>query len=393
MNFTTERSPDPYSVLGLERNATQSQIKKAYFDLAKKYHPDTTGNSNGTTDPETTKKFHQIQAAYELLENPQKRAQFDQSGSDSDGCPFDSSGFFSYSTHTHTQSDPFSNIFGDIFSQFTSQRSTSTANNSMDWDQSDLDVTVPLSLTFQQAVLGVNGMKVEYMRSEPCKCCSGNGIKPGSSKTTCLGCKGTGQFRRRMQGLFFSQTCPECRGSGYQFTSCPECHGKGLQEERSTATITIPPGVQPNDVIQRAGLGHWIGGYPRGNLNIRITNISASEGGKFERRKNDIHSTVKIPLHQAILGGTVRVSTIWGDVEMLLDNTADGTTTSTSTSLPLQPNSVKRLRGKGIHNGIDGTIGDHLVHLQITLPTQLTEKQKQLLNEFAQQLANKEEGK
>lgn len=367
VGYATERSIDPYTVLGIGRDATQSQIKKAYFDLAKQYHPDTAKG-----DSQTTQKFHQIQAAYELLGDPQKRAQFDQGIRSDEQCGPNG---FSSSTpgstfYNSNDADPFANIFGDIFSQFT-QRSSSR----VDWDQSDLDVSVGISLSFQEAVRGTN-RTVSYSRNEPCQCCTGSGIKPGSTKSTCLGCKGTGQFKRRMQGLFFSQTCHECRGSGYQFTACQECAGRGIKEQKNTLQISIPAGVQPNDVIQQAGLGHWVNGYPRGNLNIRISSIASSD--QFERKKNDIYTTVKIPLHQAILGGSLKVPTIWGDVEMSL---AD--------SLPLQPGSVRRLRGKGIQNGIDGCIGDQLVRLEVAIPTRLTDKQKQLLTEFAQQLQGK----
>lgn len=374
--FTLHRlfssSSDPYKTLGVTNDATAAQIKKAYFELAKKYHPDTCKD-----DAQAKHKFHQIQTAYEILSDPAKRSSYDRGefsaspGGDGAAYGTNASGPFHYEWNSATGDEPFTGMFGDLFAEFTRMHQKGTPGRAGSMDVADLDISIDVSLTFEQAVKG-STTQVRYARNELCTTCQGDGIKPGTSKSTCSQCRGTGQFRRRLQGLFFSQTCPSCSGTGYQYASCTDCDGKGSKEKYNTVDVAMPAGLDVGDVVQRTGMGHSFRGYPQGSLYVRVVDVGRSR--HFQRKGNDITSCVDVPLHLALMGGHVIVPTIWGNVEMKIDQGS------------IQPGCIKILRGKGIRNGISGTVGNHLATLQVTMPTKLNDSQMQKLEEFAKSL-------
>lgn len=344
---------DYYEVLGINRDASDEEIKKAYRKLAMKHHPD-----RNPDNPNAEGHFKEAKEAYEILSDGQKRAAYDQhghaafeSGGMGGGSPFGAGGAAGFD---------FSDIFGDIFGGGRGGGGRSNV-------QRGADLRYNLEITLEQAARGTE-TKIRIPSMEECATCKGSGAKPGTSPTTCTTCAGHGQVR--MQQGFFSiqQTCPRCHGTGKMITSpCKDCNGNGRIKQHKTLAVKIPPGVDNEDRIRLANEGeHGTNGGPSGDLYV-VINIKPH--AVFQRDHNDLHCEMPISFSTAALGGSIEIPTL------------DGVATI---KIPAETQSGKvfRLRGKGIKGVRSTSHGDLHCHVAIETPVNLTERQKELLREF-----------
>ncbi len=347
---------DYYEVLGVERNASETEIKKAYRKLARQYHPDVNPG-----DKTAEEKFKEINEAYEVLSDPEKRARYDQfghAGTDPNG--FGGFGGFG-------GAGDFAG-FGDIFDMFFGGAGQRTNRG----PQVGSDLRLDLVLTFEEAAFGVE-KDIELPRLENCPTCEGTGAKPGTRPATCPKCQGTGQVRytqKTMLGHFQTiKTCPECGGEGKVITTpCPQCHGKGKVRRTRKLHIKIPAGVDTGSRIRLAGEGEaGLRGGPPGDLYVYIE-VKPHE--IFERHGDDIYLEMPITFVQAALGDEIKVPTLEGKATLRIP---EGTQTGT----------IFRLRGQGIPHLKGSGRGDQHVKVVVVTPTKLSEDQKKLLREFA----------
>lgn len=347
---------DYYKLLGVDRNASDAEIKKSYRSMANKYHPD-----KNPDNPEVAEaKFKQIKEAYEVLSDPKKRSAYDQfghAGVDASmgghGGGFGSEGF----------SDIFGDVFGDIFGG-SRQRSSSQRGSDMRYN---------MELTLEEAVTGVE-QKIRIPVMVTCGECSGSGAKKGSSPVVCSTCNGHGQVR--MQQGFFSvqQTCPTCRGTGKQIKDpCGVCRGQGRVQESKTLSAKIPAGVDTGDRIRLAGEGEaGERGGPSGDLYIEI---QVKQHAIFNRDGANLYCEVPISFVTACLGDEIEVPTLDGKV--LLKIPAE-----------TQTGKLFRLRGKGVKPVRGGPVGDLLCKVVIETPVNLSKEQKTLVEKFGESLSS-----
>lgn len=354
---------DLYEILGVPRNASQADIKKAYRQLVKQYHPDAHPG-----DKEVEEKFKKINAAYTVLNDPEKRARYDQFGTTGPGNsnPFGGMGGVD-----------FGDIFGDIFSQAFGGFGGSSRRNPNAPRQGN-DIETIIHITLLEAMKGVS-RDVEFSKSENCQHCNGTGAKPGTKPETCPQCRGQGQVRQRQQtmfGVFESiTTCPECHGTGKVIKDkCDECHGTGRVRKKQKSSVKIPPGVASNTRLVIHGAGEdGINGGPSGDLYLVI---DVELDRNFERDGADLHTTLLITYPQAVLGTDTEIKTLDGTVEKL--TIPAGT----------QHGEVIKLRGKGMPklNSPLNTSGDLYVHVYIDIPKELTDKQRELIKSLADEI-------
>ena len=352
---------DYYETLGVARNASEADLKKAYRRLAMKHHPD-----RNPGDKPSEEKFKEAKEAYEVLTDARKLAAYDQFGhagvdagmaaAGAGGAGFGGNASFS---------DVFGEVFGDIFGG-TRQGGGARAHRGA-------DLRYNLELSLEDAVRG-STVKIRVPTHVSCKTCGGNGAKKGTSPTTCSTCGGHGQVR--MQQGFFSlqQACPRCRGSGTVITDpCPACRGEGRTEEQKTLSVKIPAGVDNGDRIRLAGEGEagQMGGPP-GDLYVQI---SVLDHALFVRDGSDLYCEVPIDLTTAALGGELDVPTLDGRVKLKIPPET-------------QTGKVFRMRGKGVQSVRGGATGDLLCKVAVETPVNLTSKQKELLREFDLALKN-----
>jgi|TARA_R110001592_G_scaffold111372_2_gene308436 molecular chaperone DnaJ len=353
---------DFYEVLGVERGASDAELKKAYRRLAMKYHPDRNPDDEGAIE-----KFKEANEAYEVLTDGQKRAAYDQYGhagvDPSMGGGAGAGGFAGGNF-----SDIFGDVFGDIFGGGGGGRGRSSVQRG-----SDLRYTLELDL--EEAVRGTT-VTIRVPTLVECSPCSGSGAKKGSSPVTCTTCGGHGQVR--MQQGFFSvqQTCPRCHGTGKMITDpCRECQGQGRVEEQKTLSVKVPAGVDTGDRIRLAGEGEaGVNGGPAGDLYVVV---SVREHKIFERDGKNLFCEVPISFADAALGGELEVPTLDGRVKLKIP---DGT----------QTGKLFRLRGKGVTPVRGGSPGDLLCRVVIETPVNLTKHQRELIQELRETL--QEEG-
>jgi len=347
---------DFYEVLGVPKNASEEDIKKAYR-LAMKYHPD---RNQGDAAKEAEVKFKEVKEAYEMLSDGQKRAAYDQyghAGVDPNmrgGAEGFAGGF----------ADAFGDIFGDIFGQArrgAGGRQVYRGN----------DLSYAMEITLEDAANGKNA-ELRIPSWENCDTCSGTGAKPGTSVKTCDTCHGSGVVQMR-QGFFsVQQTCPHCRGNGKTITDpCGTCHGQGKVKRQKTLEVKIPAGIDDGMRIRSAGNGEpGTNGGPPGDLFIEIR---TKKHEIFERDGDDLHCQVPISITTAALGGEIRVPTLQGEAAI---DIPEGT----------QTDKQFRLRGKGIKGLRSSFPGDLYCHIVVETPVKLTEHQRKLLKELGESL-------
>ncbi|HZW14093.1 MAG TPA: molecular chaperone DnaJ [Noviherbaspirillum sp.] len=349
---------DFYEILGVAKNASDDEIKKAYRKLAMKYHPDRNPDSKGAEE-----KFKEAKEAYEMLSDPSKREAYDRYGHAGVDPNMAGGGFGGAGAGFGGFSDAFGDIFGDIFGQ--------GARGGRGGPQvyRGADLRYNLEITLEQAANGFD-TTIRVPSWTECETCHGSGAKPGTSPTTCTTCGGQGQVR--MQQGFFSiqQTCPKCHGTGKIIpTPCPSCSGAGRIKRNKTLEVKIPAGIDDGMRIRSSGNGEpGMNGGPPGDLYVEIRIKSHPV---FQRDGDDLHCEIPVSFAKAALGGEVEVPTLSGKASFTLP---EGT----------QSGKTFRLRGKGIKGVRSGYAGDLFCHVVVETPVKLTDRQKELLQEFDQ---------
>jgi molecular chaperone DnaJ len=356
---------DYYEILGVDRNATQEEIKRAYRKLAKKYHPD----ANPVDKHASAEKFKEIAEAYEVLSDPEKRAQYDQFGHEGMKNIFGEGGF-SWTDFTHFAD--LDEIFGDFFGKtiFGEGLFETLFGKGVKRREvirgADLKHRVEISL--KEACLGTE-KRIIIFKKEICDFCGGTGAKPGSSLKVCPSCQGRGEIRYTQGFFMVSRTCPRCQGEGEVVESpCPECRGEGVRERRKSVLVKIPGGVDSGMRLRISGEGEGIKGGRPGDLYV-IIHVKPDE--VFTREGDDLLCDAEITFPQAALGTEITVPTI--DGEKVRMKIPPGT----------QSHKVFRLRGKGALSLHGHGRGDQLVRVIIKVPVRLSEREKELLREFA----------
>ncbi len=355
-----------YQVLDVPRDASAEDIKKAYRKLVRKYHPDTNPGNR-----EAESRFKEIGEAYEVLSDPQKRAQYDQFGYVGDmpgggAGPFGGGG-----------GEPFGDIFGDIFDSFfggggAGRSRTRNANA----PRRGADLEMELACTLEEVFAGAP-KEVQIPRWEGCKRCGGNGAEPGTSVETCSACGGRGQVEHAQRtpfGQFVSVVpCTRCGGKGKVISApCKSCGGDGRTRHRHRVDVRVPPGADTGTRLRMTGEGEiGANGGPPGDLYLVIT---LAEHPRFLREGDTLHAQVSVAFPQAALGSAAEISMLDGSVERL--------------EIPAgsQPGDVIRLKGKGMPRLRGNGRGDLLAHLKVEVPRELTEKQRSLLSALAQEM-------
>ncbi|MGA9771385.1 MAG: molecular chaperone DnaJ [Blastocatellia bacterium] len=341
---------DYYKVLGVARNATADDIKKAYRRLARRYHPDVNPG-----DKESEERFKQISAAFEVLSDPKKREVYNRFGHYSEQAAASGGSAFDFSNFGAAN-------FRDIFSEIFSNIRTQTHAYKQQTRGADIDYT--LGVTFEEAMRGLT-TNIEVERSEACSACHGAG-EMSDGNLTCPNCNGTGQQSKMIGG---ASRCSQCGGSGKIAHPCDGCRGNGVVPRRETIGIKIPPGVEAGSRIRIAGKGHagTFGGSP-GDLYL-VTNVG--DHAYFKRRGDNIHCTVPITVPEAALGARIEVPTIDGKAALKIP-----AGTQSGQKFRLRERGAPSLRAGGVR-------GDQYVEVKITLPKVISEETKELLHQYA----------
>ena len=344
---------DYYKILGVDRKASQDEIKSSYRKLVKQYHPDLHPN-----DPEAAARFKEINEANEVLSDPKKRQQYDFELDN----PGASQGFGGFGGGGASGFEGFGDIFSDIFSGFGGGRQQAKEKGS--------DVTIEVELSFLDAAKGCN-KSVKYNRREPCSSCHGTGAKDGTKYTTCSRCKGTGKIQRVVGGGLFRMVnesiCPDCGGTGKNITEkCTVCGGKGYTVSSTTFSFDVPAGADTNSYIVKRGMGHAsTHGGETGDL---IVVFKVTPHKIFKRKDFDLYIDLPVSFVTAALGGKVKVPTLDDAVDV---DIPEGT----------QTGKVITVRGKGIRSR-RGT-GNLYINVIVEVPSKLSRTQKDLLKKFA----------
>ena len=351
-----EQKRDYYEVLGVDKNADDNTLKKAYRQLAKKYHPDMNPG-----DAEAEKKFKEASEAYAVLSDPEKRRQYDQFGH----AAFDGSGGaggFDFSGMD------FSDIFGDIFGDFFGGGSSRRSNGPMKGQ----NVRARVNIKFEEAAFGCE-KEIELVLKDECGTCHGTGAKPGTGKVTCGKCGGKGKIVTQTQSFFGVMqnvtTCPDCQGTGQVIKEkCTECHGTGYISRKKRIKVSIPAGIDNGQSVRIREKGEpGYNGGPRGDL---LVEVRVAPHPIFQRSEYDIYSSAPISFAQAALGGEVMIDTLDGKV---IYEVKAGTQTDTRI----------RLRGKGVPSlRASSRRGDQYVTLVVQVPTALNAEAKEALRKF-----------
>ena len=357
-----EQKRDYYEVLGVDKNADDAALKKAYRALAKKYHPDMNPG-----DKEAEKKFKEASEAYAVLSDPEKRRQYDQFGHAAfDGGAGGAGGFGGFDFNGADFGDIFGDIFGDLFG---GRRGSAGARSG---PMKGANLRTSVRITFEEAVFGTE-KEIELTVKEECKTCHGTGAKPGTSPETCPKCGGKGQVVFTQQSFFGTvrnvQACPDCGGTGKIIKEkCTDCHGSGFVPMKKRFAVTIPAGIDNGQCKRLAGQGEpGINGGPRGDV---LVEVIVGRHPIFQRQDTNIYSTVPVSFAVAALGGEVVIDTVDGKV--IYDVKAG---TQTDTRVRLKGKGVPSLRNKDLR-------GDHYVTLVVQTPEHLSAEAKELLRKF-----------
>lgn len=370
-------SKDYYQILGVPEDASAEDVKRAYRELAKKYHPD-----RNKGDAAAEKRFKEVGEAYDVLKDPQKRKQYDTirryggsydpSGGGGPGGGFTWTRNFGGGRRGADPRDIFGggfgglgDIFGDLFGRAggrTAQRERGAAGQ---------DITLTVAVDFELAAKG-GKIKVSVPTNAQCQTCRGSGGAPGSSWADCPDCDGSGKLTDSQGGFGISRTCPRCLGRGVvPERPCPDCHGTGRAPSDTRIAVTIPAGITESQKIRLSGRGEpGGGGAPPGDLFVKVR---VKPHPRYTRKGADVHTVEEIPLTTAVLGGEVCTPTIHGEVCVKVPPGS-------------QPGTKLRLKRKGIHVEHSGRTGDHYVELQVKLPDKLTQEQRRKFTTFAKSL-------
>lgn len=355
---------DYYEILGVGRSASEGEIKQAFRKLAHQHHPDKAGGDEA--------KFKELNNAYQVLSNPEKRQQYDRFGASFDQAG--RGGFnpndFASAFRSGGANQNFSFEFGDLgdmvgemfgFGGGRSRTRTGSRQNV------GADLEASLTISFEESVFGVE-KSVSLTRDDFCDTCQGKGYEAGSKLITCTTCKGTGQTMRQVGfGISFATPCPECHGAGSRpEKACVHCHGRGTVRTNQNINVKIPAGISSGQSIRLMGKGQAVSNGTAGNLYIRV---SVSPHPEFERLGDNIVSERKITISQAALGDHVPIKTIEGEVNLKVP---EGT----------QSGQVFRIKAKGVPHVNGRGRGDHLVKVVVETPSRLSRRQKQLLHDL-----------
>ena len=357
-----EQKRDYYEVLGLSKGATEEELKKAYRKLAKQYHPDV---NPGNQDAEA--KFKEINEAYAILSDPEKKARYDQFGfAGVDPSYGGGGGGFGFDMGDIDLGDIFGSFFGGGFGGFGGGGSRRNG------PQKGESLRVNLALTFEEAAFGCT-KEIELSRTEPCEECKGSGCAAGTTAETCPDCRGAGQVRiqRGAGGFAFSTTtvCSKCKGTGKLIhTPCKKCGGAGSVRKKQRLSVTIPAGIDDGQAVSMRGQGNaGTNGGPSGDLLVRI---QVKSHPQFQRDGITVLYEQPISFYQAAMGAELEIPTIDGKVKY---DIPEGT----------QTGATFRLRGKGIPNVNGRGRGDQYVTVYIETPRNLTREQKEALRKFS----------
>jgi len=343
---------DYYKVLGIERGASKEEIKKAFHKLAHKYHPDKKGGDEA--------RFKEINEAYQVLSDDRKRAEYDSygrvfTGNGQEG--FDPSGF---------QNFDFGNL-NDIFSEFFGGGMGEEGGL-----RRGRDMSIELAISFKESIFGTE-RKILINKTSVCKACNGNGGKPGTAQKKCTACNGNGKIhetRRSFFGTFTSvRACGTCHGGGtIPAEACDSCRGKGVLRGQEEVIVKVPAGLKNGEIIRLAEMGEAVPRAPSGDLYVKIGVIPDP---LFKRDGNNLLMNLNVKLSDAILGGDYTVRTLDGDIAVKIPE-------------GVSPNEVLRVKGKGVPTG-KGMRGDLLIKVEVTLPTRLSKKVRDLIEKLREE--------
>lgn len=349
---------DFYELLGVDRSATEDEIKRAYRRLARELHPDANGG-----DPAAEERFKRVTVAYETLRDPERRRRYDMFGPDGErAVGFD-------------RADLFGGGLGDIFETFFGQSPFGgRGRRGRSGPERGLDAEVSLQLSFEEAIFGAT-REVSVPVAVTCSACAGNGARAGTTGSSCPTCRGTGEVRQVRQSILGSMVttgpCPRCGGRGEVIESpCPECRGDGRRTERRTYTVSVPGGVDDGTTLRLAGRGSaGPRGGPPGDLYVHL---HVSPHDHFERVGNDLHHLLQLPFTQATLGVHLVLETLDGPEELHVPAGS-------------QTGRVLRLRGLGVPHVQGRGRGDLLVEVVVETPTDLSPEQEELVRQLAKE--------
>ena len=350
---------DYYEVLGVGRTANADELKSAFRKLAREYHPDV------NKSPDAEEKFKEINQAYAVLSDSEKRQVYDRYGADAlnnmGGAP-------DYSTID------FSDIFGDLFGFGFGGGNNKRSRNA---PRRGADLSMALNLTFEESIFGAD-KEVEYTRDEACATCHGTGAEPGTNPSRCSTCNGTGEIRNVRQTFLGSMvqvtTCPACAGSGQVIVNpCKVCRGRGVERRAVKKTVTVPGGVDNGTQVRLPGEGQpGANGGPNGNLYLEL---HVKEHKFFKRRNDNVVLDLNVNIAQATLGAEVEIPTVEGVTKLSIPS---GT----------QPGKIFVIKGKGVPHLRGSGRGDQLVVVNVEIPTRLTPDQRKLMEELAHSMGN-----
>ncbi len=359
---------DYYEVLGVNKNATDDELKKAYRKLAKKYHPD----ANPDNKKEAEAKFKEVNEAYETLSDPQKRRMYDQfgtadpSGAGFGGGPFGGNGYYQYTSSDFGDFGDLGDIFSSFFGGgFGGQRASSRRNNG---PRKGEDLNLNIDISFEESFLGVE-KEITITRQETCGICHGTGAKAGTSPVKCPTCNGTGQvttFQNTILGrVQTTRTCNECRGTGEIIKEpCENCHGKGTVRKTPKVKVKIPAGINNNQTVVLKGEGNpGIKGGPSGDLYITVR---VRKSSIYTREGNNVYCNIPITMTQAALGTDLEIPMVDGTKEKY--KIPEGTQTGTEFTI----------RGKGFSSINSSSRGNFIFKIVVQTPKRLTKEQRDL---------------
>jgi molecular chaperone DnaJ len=353
---------DFYAILGVPRSATEADIKQAYRRLSRELHPD-----KHKGDKEKEARFKEVNEAYDVLSNPKKRQSYDQFGS-ADAAGFGGGGFSGFSGFSGFDPSAFNGgDFSDLFESFFGGR----GRKRREADNNGRNITIEISIPFAEAISGAE-KEVSLKTFVTCKTCDGKGSAAGSKLVSCKECGGTGSVTQTTSSLFGmirqSVLCSACHGSGkVPETPCKHCGGEGRTNERKTVTIRIPAGIDEGQTLRVPGSGE-AGRQGSGSGDL-LVHIRVAPDPRYLREGDDIRSTVKISIVDAVLGGQITVETVQGNMDVTIPPST-------------QPGQLLRLKGKGMPIVNTSRFGDHYVTVEIAVPTKLTKEERKLFEQL-----------